>query len=159
MASVRDAQVEAVRTLGEMLRDDGPEFWKSEETGMTVFSANGEILFRLLLSSVVSPTLTDPTADITRDDPDACRKALWEMREIAAAASLQDSPMTDQEALRTLTAIAGWVQAEAPTDGSACGDVVGFVTDVTAGVDIDALDRHQAMELFRQVEDRLARPT
>lgn len=119
---------------------------------MTVSSPRGEILFQLVLSSAGAPALTD---DQRREDPDACRRALWEMREIAAAAALQDSPMTDQEALHTLAAIAAWVQTEAPADGAACGTVIDLLVDLTAGIDIDALDDAQAMTLFRQIEKSL----
>ncbi|MBE8335772.1 hypothetical protein IQA65_17000, partial [Leptospira borgpetersenii serovar Ballum] len=65
-------------------------------------------------------------------------------------------PMTDQEALHTLAAIAAWVQAEAPTDGAACGAVIDLLVDLTAGVDIDALDDAQALTLFRRIEKSLA---
>ncbi|WP_312145696.1 hypothetical protein [Brevundimonas sp.] len=90
-------------------------------------------------------------------DPDAaaCRRALWEMREIAAAASLEGSAMTDQEALRTLSAIAAWVEAETPLDGAACGAAIQLLVDLTDGVDIDALDDRQALDLFRRVRNGL----
>lgn len=152
LASVDEARVEAVRTLGELLRDDGAAFWSSREARMTVSSPRGEILFQLVLSSAGAPALTD---DQRREDPDACQRALWEMREIAAAAALQDSPMTDQEALHTLAAIAAWVQTEAPADGAACGTVIDLLVDLTAGIDIDALGDAQAMTLFRQIEKSL----
>lgn len=152
LASVQEAQVEAVRTLGELLRDDGVVFWSSPEARMTVSSPQGEILFQLVLSSMGTAALA---ALVRREDPDACRKALWEMREIAAAAALQDSPMSDQEALRTLAAIAAWVQAEAPTDGAACGAAIDLLVDLTAGVDIDALDDAEALTLFRLIEKSL----
>lgn len=155
LASVQEAQVEAVRTLGELLRDDGTAFWSSAEARMTVSSPQGEILFQLVLSSMGTPTLAALVQDERREDPDACRKALWEMREIAAAAALQDSPMSDQEALHTLAAIAAWVQAEAPADGAACGAVIDLLVDLTAGVDIDAMDDAQAMALFRRIEKSL----
>ena len=156
LASVQEAQVEAVRTLGELLRDDGVVFWSSPEARMTVSSPQGEILFQLVLSAMGTPALAALVRDERQEDPEACRKALWEMREIAAAAALQDSPMTDQEALHTLAAIAAWVQAEAPTDGATCGAVVDLLVDLTAGVDIDALDDAQALTLFRRIEKSLA---
>ncbi len=84
-----------------------------------------------------------------------CRRALWEMREIAAAASLTDSPMTDQEALHTLSAIAAWVEAEAPRDGAACRAVIHLVIELTGAVDIEALDDGEAETLFHQVEEEL----
>ena len=155
LASVQEAQVEAVRTLGELLRDDGVVFWSSPEARMTVSSPQGEILFQLVLSSMGTAALAALVRAERREDPDACRKALWEMREIAAAAALQDSPMSDQEALRTLAAIAAWVQAEAPTDGAACGAAIDLLVDLTAGVDIDALDDAEALTLFRLIEKSL----
>ena len=156
LASVQEAQVEAVRTLGELLRDDGPGFWISREARMTVFSGRGEALFEVVVSAVASPAVTVIAQNEPREDPGACRKALWEMREIAAAAALQDSPMTDQEALRTLSAIAAWVQSEAPTDSAACGTVIDLLVDLTSGVDIDALDDARALRLFRRVEKSLS---
>lgn len=156
LASMQEAQVEAVRTLGELLRDDGPGFWISREARMIVFSCQGEILFQLVVSVVATPAVAAIAPNERRENPDACRKALWEMREIAAAAALQDSPMTDQEALSTLAAIAAWVQSEAPTDSAACGTVIDLLVDLTAGVDIDALDDAQALTLFRRIENGLS---
>lgn len=155
LASLQEARVEAVRTLGELLRDDGAAFWVSREARMTVSSPHGEILFQLVLSSITSP---GPGAVAPEEDADACRRALWEMREIAAAASLQDSPMSDQEALQTLSAIAAWVQAESPADGAACGAVIDLLVDLTDGVDIGALADDQARDLFRRIKARLAVP-
>ncbi|MGH7021848.1 MAG: DUF6894 family protein [Brevundimonas sp.] len=156
LASVREAQVEAVRTLGELLRDDGVVFWSSPEARMTVSSPQGEILFQLVLSSMGTPAPAALVRDERQEDPEACRKALWEMREIAAAAALQDSPMSDQEALHTLAAIAAWVQTKAPADGAACGAVIDLLVNLTVGVDIDALDDAQATTLFRRIEKSLA---
>lgn len=34
LMSVQDAKIEAVRTLGELLSDDGPEFWVSHAVEM-----------------------------------------------------------------------------------------------------------------------------
>lgn len=77
------------------------------------------------------------------------------MREIAAAASLTDSPMTDQEALHTLSAIAAWVEAETPRDGAACRAVIHLVIELTGAVNIEALDDGEAETLFHQVEEEL----
>lgn len=57
LGSVREAQVEAVRTLGELLSEDGSQFWLSEEVSMTVSDADGLSLFRLDLGSVKAPSL------------------------------------------------------------------------------------------------------
>jgi hypothetical protein len=54
--SVRDAKIEAVRTLGELLRDDGPQFWDHHAVEMTVCDGSGARLFRLsLVASECSP--------------------------------------------------------------------------------------------------------
>ncbi|WP_433950575.1 hypothetical protein [Brevundimonas bullata] len=74
------------------------------------------------------------------------------MREIAAAASLTDSPMTDQEALHTLSAIAAWVEAEAPRDGAACRAVIHLVIELTGAVDIEALDDGEAETFFTRLK-------
>ncbi len=123
---------------------------------MTVFSCRGEVLFQVVVSAVAPTAVAASARNEREEDPNACRKALWEMREIAAAAALQGSPMTDQEALRTLAAIAAWVQSEAPTDSAACGTVIDLLVDLTAGVDIDALDDARAFTLFRQIEKSLS---
>lgn len=57
LASVREAQVQAVQTLGELLADDGAEFWKDEPVTMTVSDDSGLILFCLDLSAVKAPAM------------------------------------------------------------------------------------------------------
>lgn len=47
-------------------------------------------------------------------DPHTCRRALREIGEIAAVAGLEDSRMSDQEALGSIAAIAEWVLETAP---------------------------------------------
>lgn len=49
LESLRDAKVEAVRTLGELLSDDGPQFWGNHAVQMTVCDERGSKLFRLNL--------------------------------------------------------------------------------------------------------------
>lgn len=56
LESVRDAKIEAVRTLGELLSDDGPQFWESHAVEMTVSDETGLILFRLCLAASESST-------------------------------------------------------------------------------------------------------
>lgn len=51
LRSVREAQIEAVKALGELLADDGSEFWKDEAVTMTVSDEKGTALFRLDLSA------------------------------------------------------------------------------------------------------------
>jgi hypothetical protein len=84
-------------------------------------------------------------------DPHACRRALRDIGEIAAVAVLPDSQMTDQEALQNIAAIAEWVSDEAPGAGPDCGDVIRRLNDMTAGVDLNELDDHQALRLFSDV--------
>ena len=52
LRSVREAQIQAVRTLGELLSHDGSEFWKDEPVTMTVSDGSGLVLFRLDLSAL-----------------------------------------------------------------------------------------------------------
>ncbi|TFW14357.1 hypothetical protein EGY25_03940 [Brevundimonas intermedia] len=60
LATVRDAQIQAIRTLGELLSEDGSQFWKEEEVSMTVSDTNGLTLFRLDLGAVKAPALSHP---------------------------------------------------------------------------------------------------
>lgn len=59
--------------------------------------------------------------------------------------------MTDQEALRTIAAIAEWVRQEAPESGLECGGVIRNVSLMTARVDFERLDDHEAVALFGEV--------
>lgn len=52
LRSVREAQIQAVKTLGELLSHDGSEFWKDEPVTMTVSDGSGLVLFRLDLSAL-----------------------------------------------------------------------------------------------------------
>ena len=89
--------------------------------------------------------------EMTQRDPQTCRRALREIGEIAAVAILPDSQMTDQEALQNIAAIAEWVMEEAPGARPDCGDVIRRLNQMTADVDIDALDDRQALDLFSEV--------
>ncbi len=84
-------------------------------------------------------------------DPQTCRRALREIGEIAAVAGLEDSQMTDQEALQSIAAIAEWVLDEAPGARADCGDVVRRLERMTAGVDFEALGDREAQGLFGEV--------
>ncbi len=55
LANVREARIEAVRFLGELLRDDGAEFWEQDAVAMTVSDEAGLVLFRLDLSATAAP--------------------------------------------------------------------------------------------------------
>ena len=70
-------------------------------------------------------------------------------------AGLEDSRMTDQEALAGIAAIAGWVVDEAPGARADCGDVVRRLARMTAGVDFEAMGDREAQGLFDAVLDVL----
>lgn len=57
LGTVWEAKVEAVRTLGELLREDGPEFWANHPVQMTVADDEGLVLFRLDLGAHEAPCL------------------------------------------------------------------------------------------------------
>lgn len=88
-------------------------------------------------------------------DPNACRRALREISEIAAVAVLQDSQLEDQEALQMIAAIAQWMREEDPAAGAECGDVIRRLNDMTTRVDFEALDDQQAVALFARVLEAL----
>ena len=50
LATVEDARVEAVRYLGELLREDGIQFWRYEQGRMRVADQDGRHQFTLTLS-------------------------------------------------------------------------------------------------------------
>ncbi len=87
----------------------------------------------------------------TSRDPHTCRRALREIGEIAAVATLEDSRMSDQEALGSIAAIAEWVLETAPGARADCGAVVRRLERMTAGVDVEALDDREAQALFGEV--------
>ncbi|WP_425985600.1 DUF6894 family protein [Brevundimonas sp. TWP1-2-1b1] len=60
LGSVREAQVQAIQTLGELLSEDGSQFWMSEDVTMTVSDETGLMLFCLDLSAVKAPALHNP---------------------------------------------------------------------------------------------------
>ena len=84
-------------------------------------------------------------------DPHTCRRALREIGEIAAVATLDDSRMSDQEALGSIAAIAEWVLETAPGARADCGEVVRRLERMTAGVDVEALGDREAQALFGEV--------
>ena len=88
---------------------------------------------------------------MTSRDPASCRRALREIGEIAAVAVLDGSQMSEQEALQTISAIAEWVSDNARNDGAECGDRIHALSAMTDGVDFDALDDGEALDLFRAV--------
>ncbi len=90
-------------------------------------------------------------------DPQACRRALREISEIAAVAVLHDSQMTEQEALQAISAIAGWVVEEAPGDREACAEVVRRLDVMTRTIDIDDLADSDAAVHFDDALEILER--
>lgn len=90
-------------------------------------------------------------------DPDTCRRALREIGEIAAVAALENSRMTDQEALQTMSAIAGWVMETAPGAGADCGDVIRWISALTSGADLQALEDRAALDLFARMLEALVK--
>ena len=94
-------------------------------------------------------------------DAHACRRALREIREIVAVSGLQGAQMSDQEALQTIAAIAGWAAETtslAPTD---CGEVIRRVDALIGQPDLEAMDDSAALVLFRDVSaflEEQARP-
>lgn len=94
--------------------------------------------------------------EMIRDDPTLCRRALREIGEIAAVAVLQDSQMTDQEALQMIGAIADWVWAEDGGAAADCSGVIRRLHQLTSGVDLDRLDDPEAVALFGQVQEALS---
>lgn len=57
-ASVTEAKIEAVRMMGEVLRDRAEHFWDDQALKMIVTNAEGLILFVLDLSAVEAPAIS-----------------------------------------------------------------------------------------------------
>lgn len=93
---------------------------------------------------------------MTVHDPNTCRRALREIAEIAAVAVLEDSQMTDQEALQTIAAIANWVAEEDPAARADCGDVIRSISTLTVGADFASMGDRDAVTLFRRVLQTLS---
>ncbi|MNS09795.1 hypothetical protein D3C72_412930 [compost metagenome] len=87
------------------------------------------------------------------NDALACRRALREIREIAAVALLEGSQLTEQEALKTIAAIAEWVVEDRPP--AACGDLIRRLDDLVRPADLEGMDDREAEDLFRDVETLL----
>ena len=81
----------------------------------------------------------------------ACRRALREIREIAAVALLDGAQMSEQEALKTISAIAEWTADEDTSSAADCGDLIGRLDALLSSADLDALDDRACVELFRDV--------
>lgn len=81
----------------------------------------------------------------------ACRRALREMREIAAVALLDDAQISEQESLQTIAAIAGWAAEDTRSSPPDCGDVIHRLNAWLEGADIDSLDDRSVVDLFKTV--------
>ncbi|MET3780737.1 hypothetical protein ABIC32_001382 [Brevundimonas sp. 1080] len=88
---------------------------------------------------------------MTKQDAIACRRALREVREIAAVALLDGAQTSIQEALQTIAAIAGWATEETDFTPPDCGEVLRCVDAMIGREDIETMDDRTAITLFRNV--------
>jgi hypothetical protein len=91
-----------------------------------------------------------------QSDPSICRRALHDIGAIAAVAVLENSQMTEQEALQAIAAIADRVAGEAPGARADGGDVIRQIGGLTARGTLEALDDRAALYLFARVIETLA---
>lgn len=91
----------------------------------------------------------------TNSDPLACRRALRDIAEIAAVAVLQDSQMSEQEALQNIAAIADWAEEEATLLRADCGAVVHRLNQLLGSIDSSSLGDREAVALFDRVLETL----
>ena len=94
-------------------------------------------------------------------DANACRRALREIREIVAVSGLQGAQMSDQEALQTIAAIAGWAAEATRLAPPDCGEAIRRVDTLIGQTDLEAMDDSTALVLFRDVSaflEEQARP-
>lgn len=70
---------------------------------------------------------------------------------MAAVAVLQDSQMSDQEALEIIGAIAGWVDKASDRSRENCGRVVHRIHEIIGTSDVDTLTDREAGLLLSQV--------
>jgi hypothetical protein len=57
LAGLKEARLEAVRSAGEMLRDDPGTFWNGDEWRMHVTDETGMTLFTLVFIAMDAPAL------------------------------------------------------------------------------------------------------
>lgn len=88
---------------------------------------------------------------MTLVDALACRRALREIREIAAVALLDNAQISEQESLQTIAAIAGWAVEDTDSASPDCGDVIRRLDAMIGEADIETMDDRTAMEVFRNV--------
>ena len=96
---------------------------------------------------------------MTAKDALACRRALREIREIAAVALLDGARISEQESLQTIAAIAGWAVDDTGSAPPDCGDVIRRLDAAIGEVDIEALDDRTATDLFQDVVALLQTPS
>lgn len=88
---------------------------------------------------------------MTSSDAVACRRALREIREIAAVTVLDGSQMTEQEALEMIAAIAGWAADDSRAAPRECSDVLRRVDGLIGETHVESLDDQAAFALFHKV--------
>ena len=55
LADVQEARLQAARLIGELMREDAAEFWRSEALSLSVTDDAGLTLFTIMVSGVTSP--------------------------------------------------------------------------------------------------------
>lgn len=88
---------------------------------------------------------------MTANDALACRRALREIREIAAVTLLDGAQISEQESLQTIAAIAGWAVDDTGSAPPDCGDMIRRLDAAIGEVDIETLDDRTATDLFHDV--------
>lgn len=88
---------------------------------------------------------------MTQSDAVSCRRALREIREIAAVTLLDGAQMSEQEALEMMAAIADWAVGDSRKAPRECSDALRRVDAMIGQADIEHMDDHAAVALFRKV--------
>ena len=96
---------------------------------------------------------------MTTADPQSCRRALREIGEIAAVALIDGGRMSPEETLRTIGAIAGWVEETALQSGPDCGAIIHRIHDLTRPDRLDRLDDAGTLITFDEVITLLRAPS
>lgn len=87
---------------------------------------------------------------MTPADPLACRRALREIREIAAVAHLEGAQMSEEDALKAIGAIAAWAD-DGIGDPTDCGDILHRLDAMVAAQDLDGMADATVVALFGDV--------
>jgi hypothetical protein len=64
LPDIYEAQEQAIRTSGEILRDMGAKFWNGTEWELEVTDEHGQVLFILRFSAEERPALRDLRTDL-----------------------------------------------------------------------------------------------